>query len=153
MKKILTIILILIIHSFPTFSSSPNDKGVICKCVAYKDGKGCPYMYPIRGFFFSNNKVIGSGFNRKKDTYKIFYSKKVNYYTSEKLINWYSKVDDMYLTHTLNRKTLELKSTNRDYSFKSKCELFNKLNYDNKIQNIKNSLQSEYNMKRKDNKI
>ena len=152
MKKLFLIIILLSLQIFPSFGN-PNGKGVICKCVAYKDGKGCPYMYPIRGFFFSNNKVIGSGFNRDRDTYKIFYSKKVNYYTSAKLINWYSEVDDAYLSHTLNRKTLELKSTNEVYSFKSKCELFNKLNYDNKIQNIKNSLQSEYDMKRKDNKI
>ena len=152
MKKLFLITIILLLQSFSAFGS-PKDKGLVCKCKEYKDGKGCPYIYPIRVFLFNDDDVVGSYFTKSKDIIKVNQNQKVRYYLTATHINWYSKSDDLSLTHTLNRKTLKLLSTNSAYFFISDCKLFEKQNYKNKLQSIRKKLQSDYDNKRKDNKI
>ena len=154
MKKIIFIILFLLFQSFPSLGS-PIDKGLVCRCNNKLEGiKRCPFKYPIRVFFFSKEDVFGHSFGRQKDTIKIYYIKATNYYLTANTINWYFKNDTaLGFSHTLNRKTLELKSTNKAYSFKSNCEIIQKQNFQNTLQNIQKLFQSQYDIKRKDNKI
>ena len=149
-----TLILITVIFLLQSFSSigSPIDKGLICKCIETEQLKSCPFIYDVEGFLFTDNDATLSYFERVKDNIKITKSNSLKYSTTDNKIFW-STVDGFILHYELNRKSLILEGKNPYYTIISECVIYSKQDYLNEIEKLKYKLQTDYNLKRKKNKI
>jgi len=149
-----TLILITVIFLLQSFSSigSPIDKGLICKCIETEQLKSCPFIYDVEGFLFTDNDATLSYFERVKDNIKITKSNSLKYSTTDNKIFW-STVDGFILHYELNRKSLILEGKNPYYTIISECVIYSKQDYLNEIEKLKNKFQTDYNLKRKKNKI
>ena len=170
MKKLLTFILILIIHSLPTFASSPNGKGLICKCV---DIKKCPtkdflfwnsYVSPNGtpselGILFEKNYVIPFYIVNINDQIVSIeepkeYGGKYKFRTTKDHIKWKSNDGDNYLIKRKSLMFIENIYVNKEkLQFFRKCNVYNKVKFLNKLEDLVIWYQLEHNKLLKDNKI
>ena len=169
MKKLFLITIILLLQSFPSYGSSPNGKGLICKCVecilgtidwtSYIEEK----KYPTEvGYFFKNDKVKYYFIRKKND--KIFMSE--SFFKGEKepkpymsdlnKIEWGKYFGITYL-YTLDRETLLLKKRfNEDKSISTirKCEPYDSFNkFEKKMNELSLTYQKKYDLKLIKNKF
>ena len=173
MKKLLTFILILIIHSLPTFASSPNGKGLICQCVSiekcpkknnqfwdtYVLSDGTPSEIAIS---FQNNVAIYYYIRIINDKVEFIkeelgaYNAKYRFFTTKGTIEWKTS---KWNTTTIYRQTLSYISSNkyRDSSqnttYYRKCKVYNKHKLLENFNNLVNKYQKMHNESLKGNLI
>ena len=167
MNKIFIIILILLIHSFPSFGSV-DGKGIVCKCLNCKLEHLDPSSYmpnniPTEiGFHFKINKVAIYYISKIGDKIKVSENikttlrKKKRFYTNENIIRWTYKDSLNIYAYTLDRKTLILSQKNitktRTYNIR-KCEAFSEIDFFKYMNKLSEIYQNDYNNKPKKNKI
>lgn len=165
-------LIFLLVQTFPTFASTPNGKGLICKCLSVND---CPKWTNLFWYtYISPNKIpseIAIIFENNKATYyyirnvndKVSYIKEVlgaynaeyPFYTTKNSIKWSMSKNN---NTTIDRKTLNYKSIEKDSSKKinyyyRKCEVFKKDDVFKELKKLVSKYQNEHNEFLKDNKI
>ena len=153
MKKIIFIAIILLLQSFPSFGQL-NGKGLMCECADKYlcSKKEYKYPYPI---FFENNTFYYFIYQREKDFFKITKHKGDKLNTDE---------NNIYLNnHILDRKTLIMKHSEIYYDkginnfkykyYKYKCDIFSQKDFNIVINAELKFIQSQYDKKRKSNKL
>jgi len=172
LKLLFIPLIIFLFQTFPTFASTPNGKGLICKCLSVIN---CPNrMNLFWDTYISPNKIpseIAIFFENNKATY--YYIKIVNdkvsfmkemlgaygaeypFYTTKDNIKWSMSKNN---NTTINRKSLKYKSLERDSSkninfYYRQCEAFKKDDVFKELKKLVIKYQKEHNEKLKDNKI
>jgi hypothetical protein len=146
----LTVLFILLTSSMSWGSVDGN--GVICRD---KTEKKSNRDYP-KFLIFENGMVHLNGITNRNDIVITTKGKILPYSTSPSTISWYIPMvayEDEYLSYTLNRKDLSLKTVWRGNEGIDVCEVYPTKILMEKISEMLIDYQSEYDKKKKDNKI
>ena len=133
-EKILLITLILILQPIPSFGSSLDGKGIICK-----EYERSYFELPFEGFLFEDYRLVHYQFIQLKNDV-IIDKHNYDYKTDENTIHWKN--------HRLDRKSLfvhRYKDTYKQYGFTHLCEQHNTNEFMEIIHNIKKLKQKRYN--------
>ena len=168
MNKLTFIIIIFLLHSFPSFGD-PNGNGIICK---FKEGDKQSINWnsyiedgkPTEvGYLFREDMVTFHYINRKNDDikFRLNSNKKLrdseDFRTTNEEIEWdtFSLHGESYY-YVLNRKNLILKkmtwSKNKTLVLRQ-CKVFPEKTYFEKMKKLSDVYQKNYNDKNKGNKI
>ena len=165
-------LIFLLVQTFPTFASTPNGKGLICKCLSVND---CPkWINLFFDTYISPNKIpseIAIIFENNKATYyyiqivndKIRYVKEelgaygaeYPFYTTKNSIKWSMSKNN---NTTIDRKTLRYMSLEKDkykninYYYRQ-CDVFKKDDIFKELKKLVSKYQNEHNAFLKDNNI
>ena len=167
MKKIILVIVIFLLQSFPSFGSV-DGKGIICECLDCKLDHIGPSSY------VSNNKPTEIGFHFKINKVAIYYiskigddikvsennqislRKKKRFSIDENKIKWTYKDSLNIHAYELDRKTLNLSKMNiiktETYNLRM-CEAFSEIDFFKNMNQLSEKFQNSYNNKPKKNKI
>ena len=167
MKKLSIITFILLIHSFPSFSSV-DGKGIVCKCLDCKSehidpSSFMPNNIPTEiGFHFKINKVAIYYIRKIGDKIKVGENiqttlrKKKRFFSDENEIKWTYKDSLNIYSYSLDRRTLILRKMNitktENYNIR-KCEPFSEIEFFNKMNKLSENYQIVYDSKPNKNKI
>ena len=167
MKKIILVIIIFLLQSFPSLGSV-GGKGIVCKCLDCKLDHIDPSSYipnnkPTEiGFHFKINKVaiyyisrIGNDIKVSENN-QITLRKKKRFSTDENKIKWTYRDSLNVYAYELDRKTLNLSKMNitktETYNLRI-CEAFSEIDFFKNINQLSGKYQNSYNKKPKKNKI
>lgn len=147
----LTVLFILLTSSVSWGSVDGN--GVICRDKTEKESnRDYPHF-----FIFENGMVHFNGITNRNDIVITTKGSEIYpYRTSPSTISWYVPMvayEDEYLSYTLNRKDLSLKTVWRGNEGIDECEVYPTKILMEKISEMLIDYQSEYDKKKKDNKI
>ena len=167
MKKLLIITLILLIHSFPSFSSV-DGKGIVCKCLDCKLEHIDPSSYmpnniPTEiGFHFKINKVAIYYISKIGDNIKVSENlqatlrKKKRFYLDQNEINWTYKDSINIYAYVLDRKNLILSKMNitKTKTFNRRnCKAYSEIEFFKNMNVLSEKYQTYYDKKLNKNKI
>ncbi len=167
MKKIILVIIIFLLQSFPSLGSV-GGKGIVCKCLDCKLDHIDPSSYipnnkPTEiGFHFKINKVaiyyisrIGNDIKVSENN-QITLRKKKRFSTDENKIKWTYRDSLNIYAYELDRKNLNLSKMNitktETYNLRI-CEAFSEIDFFKNINQLSGKYQNSYNKKPKKNKI
>ena len=167
MKKIILVMIIFLLQSFPSLGSV-GGKGIVCKCLDCKLDHIDPSSYipnnkPTEiGFHFKINKVaiyyisrIGNDIKVSENN-QITLRKKKRFSTDENKIKWTYRDSLNIYAYELDRKNLNLSKMNitktETHNLRI-CEAFSEIDFFKNINQLSGKYQNSYNKKPKKNKI
>ncbi|MDB3880004.1 hypothetical protein N9315_02700 [Alphaproteobacteria bacterium] len=151
MKNILSTLTVLFILLTSSMSwGSVDGNGVICEETT--ESKWFPYPFFL---IFEYGTVHHKGVKVKNDVIIKTKGDVLRYKTSPSTISWHNVVEDdeLRLTHILNRKDLSLKILFNKQTLNLECEVYPTKILMEKVDRMIEHFQSEYDKKKKDNKI
>ena len=167
MKKIILVIIIFLLQSFPSLGSV-GGKGIVCKCLDCKLDHIDPSSYipnnkPTEiGFHFKINKVAIYYISKIGDDIKVSENnqislrKKKRFSTDENKIKWTYRDSLNIYAYELDRKNLNLSKMNitktETHNLRI-CEAFSEIDFFKNINQLSGKYQNSYNKKPKKNKI
>lgn len=136
---------LLIIVCPQTSLSEVGQKGLICQCQL------CDTYKISKGYWFTSKYVFARHFIQEYDSYKTVKVNGVKFQTTVTSISWTSS----FINHALDRKTLILttSTTSNRVITKSICEIFNKVDFDKKWDDLTKNYQQSHDDTISKNKI
>ncbi len=167
MLKIISIAIILLFHSLPSYGSVES-KGIICECLDCKLNHLDPSSYLANkkpteiGFHFKINKVaiyyiskIGDNI-KVSENLKVTLRKKKRFYLDQNEIKWTYKDSINIYAYILDRKNLILSKMNitkTETLNRRKCKAYSEIEFFKNMNLLSEKYQSYYDKKLKKNKI